>query len=129
MFVTTLFIVLCSLNIVNFAVFLYIYFFFTSKGLEVITAAILHPNLNVDTHNFLFHSYISAYNVLVLKSVRYVYVTPTLLCPLFIFCYSMLYLVTICLYNGLISSLGSLKFRVVLSYKDNRTSHTLRDAL
>ena len=58
-----------------------IFFFLTSKGLQVITAAILHPNLNVDTHNFLFHSYISAYNVLVLKSVRCVYITPTSLCP------------------------------------------------
>ena len=106
-----------------------IFFSWPQKGLEVITAAILHPNLNVDTHNFLFHSYISAYNVLVLKSVRCVYITPTLLCPLFIFCYSLLYLVTIRCYNGLISSLGSLKYRVVLSYKDNRTSHTLLDVL
>lgn len=61
------------------------------------------------------------------KKCRVCLCNPRFAMFLFIFCYSSLYLVTLCCSSGLISLAGSLKFRVALSYKDNRTSHTALD--
>lgn len=48
--------------------------------LKVVTITCLHSRLNVDTPEFLLHSFVSARRVLALKSAGCVYVTHALLC-------------------------------------------------